>query len=501
MEINIYLTDKVGSSSVVLDYLKEECHYTQKYSEYLIKNNYEEFISTLRNELVLVIEYPYVDKFYRDCYYNYYSSKLEHYSRFSLRVSIFEPGIENEDFENEVGKAKLQSKFLGYFLIRPTHPQIIGRNVISPLAFINNNFKSCFVRTDVTINSIKLIAEGFPHSSQDTETITCAETTIWSCMEYFGNKYSDYQPIKPSKIIELLKNHSFERQIPSKGLNVRQISAALKDLGFGSIIYSLHVYGAQFESLLGCYVESGIPIILAMQNSKNINHAILSIGREEITSDLIDKCPVSMITKDKTEIIDLNSAKCRFVFIDDNHPPYQLGLYDSPCDYYKNADWQACKITHFIVPLYPKIYLEAFRAKSFINSVLLDTGYFNIAPASKIHIRYFLASSRSYKEHIALNPTLNAKIKKIITSTSMPKFIWVAELTTADLVKGNPSMANGLIIVDATEANTTFMNPLIIGLYNDVLLTFAPKIRDFDKITLPYEPFHMYSGNLKSFSP
>lgn len=51
---------------------------------------------------------------------------------------------------------------------------------------------------------VKLFIEGFPHSSQDSETITCAETTIWAAMEYFGTRYSDYKPVLPSTIIKTM---------------------------------------------------------------------------------------------------------------------------------------------------------------------------------------------------------------------------------------------------------------------------------------------------------
>jgi hypothetical protein len=37
-------------------------------------------------------------------------------------------------------------------------------------------------------------------------------------MEYFGNRYAEYNPVLPSKIIHSLSNFSYERQIPSLGL-------------------------------------------------------------------------------------------------------------------------------------------------------------------------------------------------------------------------------------------------------------------------------------------
>ena len=97
---------------------------------------------------------------------------------------------------------------------------------------------------------MKFEVKGFPHSSQDAETISCAETTLWALMEYFGNKYPEYRPVLPSDIIKTLKQVSSERQVPSKGLNIQQMSFALKEYGFGTRIYSRHQYGSSFENLL-----------------------------------------------------------------------------------------------------------------------------------------------------------------------------------------------------------------------------------------------------------
>lgn len=496
MEINFYLTEKSASGEQILDFLMNECKYPSNYANYLVNNVYENFIADLREDLVFAIEYPYVDKFYRDCYYNYYSSKLEYYTRFSLKIGIFEPGIHPDDFASAVGKKKLQENFLGFFTVRPTHPKIMGRNVLSPNAFKGTHVNCCYSHFDITVFNVKLRAKGFPHASQDGETITCAETTLWSCMEYFSHKYPEYQPLQPSRIVELLKNHTFERQLPSKGLNILQLSAALKHIGFGSIIYSAQDYGVQFEALLGCYVESGIPVILALQNGKKINHASLAIGRESITPELIDSCPVALIQNSIT-IKDLNNAKCKYIFIDDNLPPYQRGLYDSPCDYYNNHEWQLCKIEHFIVPLYKRIYLEAYQAKMFVNSLLLETSYFNIPAGAEIFIRCLLASSRSFKEKVAFDASMHPYMKQLITATALPKFIWVAELSTAVLAKA--AKANGLILIDATEANTKYLNPLILGFFNNIFLTFAPEKRDFDKNYLSFGEFNAYTNNLGVF--
>jgi hypothetical protein len=195
---------------------------------------------------------------YRDSYYNYFSSKLTDYKRDCIRISLFEGKINTLDFENENNKQKLQDQYRGFIILRPTSPHFIGRSIISPKALKYNGFVCCTSIFHTTANGQKFTIEGFPHSSQDTETISCAETSLWAIMEYFSNRYANYTPVLPSDIINTLKQVSNERQIPSKGLNIQQMSFALKEFGFGTRIYSKSQYHDEFESIFRWYYRSCI---------------------------------------------------------------------------------------------------------------------------------------------------------------------------------------------------------------------------------------------------
>lgn len=165
---------------------------------------FEKYIRHFRDDLFVFVEYPYVDKVYRDSYYNYYASKKDKYHRDSIRLSLFSSEISNNDFRLKESYEEMKEKYLGFIIIRPTFPQIIGRSMVSPNAIRVNDFKICRTEYNVTANSIKLSANGFPHSSQNSETISCAETTLWSIMEYFAYRYVEYKPILPFKISQIL---------------------------------------------------------------------------------------------------------------------------------------------------------------------------------------------------------------------------------------------------------------------------------------------------------
>jgi hypothetical protein len=159
------------------------------------------------------------------------------------------------------------------------------------------------------------------------------------------------------------------------------MSFALKEFGFGTRIYSLHEYGNEFEALLSCYIESGIPVIIAMENAtRSIGHALLCIGHENIEDTDIDKIPEypfsdsqlkDTVAKNNIKFYDCDYTEKTFVFIDDNQPIYQKATLKKPANHYDGSEWKSCVITHFIVPLYPKMYMEVYQAKSFVYRFLL----------------------------------------------------------------------------------------------------------------------------------
>lgn len=506
MSIEIFIEPINKGEELVIMLLKQEFGINDKVAKILFDNIVKPHFEQLKDTSFILAETNYVDKVYRDSYYHYYSSKLNKYKRDCIRISVFDGEITNEDFRQPNKHTELQKKYKGFYVLRPTDPRIIGRSIISPTALKSNNFLCCTTKFNTTVNSVKLIVNGFPHSSQDNETISCAETTLWAIMEYFSNHYTQYVPILPSKIIDTLTKVTSERQVPSKGLNIQQMSYALKEFGFGTRIYSRSQYGNDFESLISCYIESGIPLIIAMENrpAGSIGHALLCIGHERIKDAQIDGLSNYIFADENfknialaknIKIYDFDGTNKPFVFVDDNRPVYQTAQLDNPALHYDNK-WHNCKITYFIAPLYPKIYLEAFEAKNYIMRFLI-TGPEPLKNDSEVLIRIFLASSRSYKDSLATNETLQPDIKDILLETSMPKFIWVAELTTKELIK--QKKANGLVILDSTEANIFFNKPLIIAAFQDKLIIFDEKHEKLENNILPLPNFTIYEQNLKSF--
>lgn len=452
--------------------------------------------------LSYLVEYPYTDKVYRNSFYHYYASKLYAYKRDCIRVSVFSESISLSNFRNPDELDLLRQSYLGFFVIRPLTPALLGRNTLDKRAFKQGDaILTMTAPIHATINGIKLIVNSFPHSSQDSETISCAETTLWSLMEYFGNKYPEYNPILPSKIHEVLSFRKPERQVPSKGLELMDISFALKKFGFGSKVYSKREFGDQFFNIFRIYIESGIPVVTVLQ-SQTIGHAVLCIGRKEFAvEDLSTITPLEIRLNDAGKgsiFLYFNSRIERdFVFIDDNFAPFQQASLSAPCAHYNSTDWDSCEISAFVVPLYPKIYLEAYQVEKYLLIYLKNYLQIHLKGGERIFFRMFLASSRSFKQHIALNPSLKAGVKEILISCTMPKFIWIAELSDPDLILERKG--NGLIILDATEVNIEDNKPLILSVFQNTLTIWNDQVGELEDIPLDLGYFDIYTNNLGGF--
>ena len=455
-----------------------------------------DFLKDMRDDLHVIIESLYVDSVYRDSYYDYYSTKHSSYGRFCLRMSFFKSTFDkNIDFADE---SNIKENYLGFLVVRPL-TKCIGRNVISPEAKKDSrkDIRICRVKVDTSCLGVKLRAEGFPHASQDNETMTCAQTTIWSLLEYYGNKYSYYRPTLPTEIEEILEPFSYERQLPSKGLTYNQISVALRNFGFGPRIYqsgnTLESI-ARFRMLLACYIESGIPLAVALTNGK-IGHAVVCIGTENIDVGDVINHPIQLGAK---RLFSWNDtvANANFVFNDDNWPCYQVATLSEPVQRYIDAGfdkWNNAQVHQFIAPLYHKVYMEADTAIALSEQIVKSV----IPGGDGKVMRTLLTSSRSFREHVTRMTSLSNDQRLGLLGIPMPKFVWVTELSTPDEFFNK--RASTLLLLDATGSKMANLSRNIILLLSDgMIYSYDESLKAIigKPISLPI-PFEAFPGNIK----
>lgn len=428
-------------------------------------NEFFEFIDSFLisgvKEISLVIENYYVDRVYRDSYYTFFSNKHFEFKRNCKRITFFEGDVSEYLF----GKVyKLQEKIIGNIIIRPIFPGTMGRTVIIPQKI---EHKKAFIRTSSftqTLLGNKLFVQGFPFSSQDTETMSCAENTVLNLMEFFGNRYGYYYILNPSDINNALSLISEQRVLPSLGMSYDQMSAILKKIGFSPIVYYKRDYNYKdFKRIFYSYIESGIPLPVAIKYEKKKesrtykeSHSVICIGHSEFDGNCDSVC--SYIYKyEGVSIVNSADLNQEYVFMDDNLMPYQYRTFDNPITY---NDVCKAEITGFIVPLYRRVFLEASYAFDVVQNLLLAikdlidldnlsiNGQKYCTDKNPVIIRLFLTTSRNFKEYKSKQKDM--KVNKIVQMLPMPKFIWVGEYMLASQYVKKNKKAFGEVVVDAT---------------------------------------------------
>lgn len=439
----------------------------------LITKRLTEIFNLIQYPLTIVYEDEYVDKIYRDTFYTYFSGKHAHYDRNCKKLSLFRGYINSEVFYSfdDKTEAFLQQRFVGICVLKPLIVGKVGRTLLDPTKL---NFPTAYVRTTLfkfTVLGHNLSIQSFPYSSQDSETMTCAETTIWNILEYFGNRYPEYKTVLPSHMIRELERISQERILPSRGLDYYTVSELLKTFGFAPRLYASKAYSeSNFKSIFHYYVESGIPLAVGVSGKYDdhiVRHSVVCIGHGNHQNDLTG-VPSKIIGKYK--YVDTADFYNDYVIMDDNQCPFMVQPFDGLTKY-SNPE-----VAVFVVPLYKRVFLEANDASAIIATVLehSDIGFSALVPQiqetvndeNPLVLRLFLTSSRNFKNFRSKHED-SSTAKYFYNSIQMPRFVWVAELSTYSSYLERK--VYGEIILDATSSRMSHLDSLLMVRYLDHL--------------------------------
>ncbi len=436
----------------------------------------------------VLIEKDYHDKDYRDTYYNFYSKKHANYPTTCFRLNFFSNKISTQTMWN---LSRYNEEFIGFSIIRPTRINTIGRTVFDPrkIGFVKGFIP--LAKFEVHILGSRLCVEGFPYISQDTDLTICAHASCWMIFRYFSQKYQTYAEKLPFQITQLTEDRSLGRLVPSRGITIFQVSEIFANFGFYPLVYDRSFYSDPklFDRLLYYYIESGLPVVAGMSGRK---HAITIIGHYPVEK---------LDLNGKSSPINVADYVNGFVINDDNFLPYQslprLAGIRGP----HTSQYNLAEIDSFVVPIYEKIYLPAEHVEALAMSYLRRDSKFDPTnyglDLNDLVIRILLTSSRSYKYFRVENPIPN-NLDRIYRQISMPKFIWLVEITTKALYRDRKVI--GEIIFDATASHKDRLAFITIHFPNHLFYhqrdSSDPNAgAEFDlHDALPYA---MYENNLK----
>lgn len=426
----------------------------------------------MNTDISCCVEYPYVDSFYRDTYYSFYSRKHNDYNRYCFRVSFFQGNVDEVNFyDKETAK-----NYRGFVVFRPTPRRIIGYSFLSPLIYPQHNYSICLCSNFISVKGKRLDVTGYPYCSHDGEMTSCAENAVVVMFDYFSRRYQNYSRVLPSHVTSTLSDSYRMRQQPSVGADEESVSVVLTSLGMASRSYYLaddesnineedDIYDKErFFDLLRIYVESGFPVYAATKE-----HAFLIIGRsDEIFSNAI-----------------------KYVVMDGCCRPYSFCALND-------------EIRSFIVPVSENILLDAENIDN-ENVLQLASEMFPLIVFKDKQKTYtkrsFLTTSRSYKRYI-LESNLNVSIRDEILCTAMPRFIWVTEMYDKNTLHASPTKCpiDLIIILDATDYPNRWNHLLMIKTKDRIILPRLDNSRLRRRMLKTFENtdnFYPFLNNLK----
>ncbi len=478
-------------------------------------------IDKVDGDLTILLESYHIDKFYRDCYYMYFSNQHFQIDRYCKRISFFRGIWKREVFLNgnkeDINK-QLNSSFIGTCVVRPVSGGVVGRSLLNPKYIVQP--KSSYIRMskyEVDILGVKLEVPAFPYQMQDLETMRCSEVTILNLMDYYSNSYNDYKTTMPSDIVALERKHNHERVLPSRGITYHQLTKILSDLGFAPRLYNIEAISKNelsslqqsdhIKRILHYYVTSGIPVAVNVEpKGRGVGHSLLCIGHSMNTN--VDKAYsnkkyVGNSFDGEYSIINSADFYDEYVVIDDNQFPYEIRSF-------KNLSlYSDMSVTNISVPLYKRMFLEATDAYD-ISLMILESkkwGIFNLAKEylkgeKDIVVRLFLASSKNFKKYrvetfISMSPTISGYYSML----RMPQFVWVCEIYTRDGYFAKKAFAE--LVLDGTCASKKGAHSLILYNYPYTLFARNPDqdestIEDNKYTVSDWSEIKPYSLNLES---
>lgn len=497
--------------------------YSNNSSMSIFKDTLKQILD-VNSSVTIGIEMNYVDRIYRDTYYNFFSNLHENFSRSCKRL-IFFKDVESCNiinlYINSTAKEKknyemiLNENFIGSMVIRPLKTGAIGRTLFNPKNFLESDAEY-YVRTSqwkISFLGLELSVKAFPFLMQDGITTSCAETVLLALMDYYSQQYNDYKFALPSAINDINMRENGTRAIPTNGLSYETMSKILCEFGFYTT-FDCNFNNRDLRRYLYYYVESGIPIIINMQREDKVNsadsvtgHAALWIGHGEKE---INNLLSNVEYENGIYYANTASAYEKIYVMDDNLRPYSCYTYnDLNSNYFmKRGDEKQLNIDCYIVPLHKHMYMDAKRAEDIVRE-LLSCEVDGVKPynpstycpvnrntpwgetKNPIIYRLFLASSRHLKHHRMQNND-NAYLIDLYAETPMPQFVWVCEFYTKDSYCCDQPYAIGEIVIDATRCakSSLFSSVLMINYSGSV--HYVRNITN--KETFNQQNVHNYSG-------
>ena len=445
----------------------------------------------------IIIENNYLDRDYLEEYSNFYCKSFEPYSSRTHRLHFFKDYITYNNLEDLSSK-----EYLGYSIIRPIDSYRSGRTVLSPFYDdAKKSFIPCKTKYYASLLGSNLEVTGTPFIQQDSNVNVCAQASMWTASYYMHQKYGYPRYYPPEITYFATRNMAIGS--PKQGLEPTQVVTALRDMGYQVACFDIDSSRDNYISLnsllIYSYIRSKLPVILVLETSRCIYHAICLVGYK------YDFNSISL----SEDIFCANNIKY-FYYQDDNEGPYRKLYKHNPKPSEKLSKEEAKNNFSIkkngkiiIVPMPKEISLQADevygRIPALLNLKFLNTyigkflnkqeAIFSKGEIDNLVCHFFLKTSSEFKS--TLPEEMNNYLKLLYKAMPLPKYIYILELTKKNLIEeslreNKPYKIIGEIILDSTADRNDTGPRSFLAIHLCGRLIIREPCKPHDNIRMPY---------------
>ena len=408
-------------------------------------------------------ETAYIDRDFSAAFADFYATLFKPLSKFCTRLHFFAANISGAVASGDSraivnGLAGQVEHYLGDIVLRPLAHAPVSSSRVSATRLLDP------VRQEVSIKSrfenhvlgAEFAVEAMPLAQQDTRTGACAQATMWMAGRHFHNRHSAPWFSVPD-ITEAALNPTdsgITRSLPagSEYLTADNMVRALRAMGRHPVTYVPDAtvnsapawQNVQPKEVIARYVDSGIPVILGLQQAgTTIGHAVLAVGSER--TDTRD--PATLPNRPTAA-----EALTHFLVNDDQRGVYcRLPINAAS----RTAEYPFCletDIKFLLVPLPEKVFMTAETAELVARDILRtvaghrhglaaqgmpnapwneDQPFYEAILQDRAVARTYLTYGWRYKARMLRNQS-SENLRAELLNTQLPKYVWVTEFSLAE---------------------------------------------------------------------
>jgi hypothetical protein len=413
-----------------------------------------------------VVETRYVDYDYRSEYSTFYSRAFASIPDTAQRVHFFSERV----VADQLWTLPEEPGYLGYLVIRPDVPGVVGRTVLVPPREMEKAVRTS-VTEPVMFFGQELTVTGVPFIQQDARLDRCAHAAVWVC-HYTAFRRGDL-PRRPIATFSLNSDSTLAvgRPLPSPGLNRIQVSNLFTSVELPPIYYEIRgltdndliptwkpkTKGTPSERVARIcrrYMDSGIPILAALYptGESREGHAYVVCGYERDPKGAF-----------------------RLVVQDDQRGPY---LWETSISGIKEIGVSSEYEWRFIfAPLPDKLWLGGEAAERFGRFNLLGAARFaaphvegarkflDLHGQGRLEVRSYACKASDFKTGVRKRFADDPAVVEHYSYARLSRYIWVVEaidrLARDRTDDGEQACVVGEAVFDATSDD---LEPSVLAL-------------------------------------